>query len=358
MGLIRILLAIAVLLGHAGFSSKIVGGDIAVEAFYIISGFYMSLILHEKYVGSNNSYKLFITNRFLRIFPLYWLVLVITVGYSLMRFFILHQPDAPLSAYQQYSGQMGLLNTAFLIFTNICIFFQDWLLFLGFNKATGLLFFTTNFQAVDPQLYHFLFVPQAWTISLELLFYLLAPFILKRSVRVVIVLIVISISIKVLLFYCGLNHDPWTYRFFPAEMHLFLLGYISYIIYNRIKGFKINIIYLNGILLMVCLFTLMYWAIPGQVRQYLYLSLLFIALPFIFLHTNKWKFDRYVGELSYPIYILHNLIIAFTASLFPHSIYSILIVLLATIGVSILLNELVAKKIERIRQRRLNKIKA
>jgi len=357
MGLIRILLAIAVLIGHIGAHTKIVGGDIAVEAFYIISGFYMSLILNEKYVGANNSYKLFITNRFLRIFPVYWIVLIMVVGYSLVSF-LLQQPETPLHFYQQYAGQLGFVNTAFLLVTNLGIFFQDWLLFLGFNKTTGLLYFTTNFQAGNPQLYHFLFIPQAWTISLELMFYLLAPFILRRGIKVIAAILLISITIKVLLFNSGLNFDPWTYRFFPAELHLFLLGYISYWIYNNIRDKKINTIYLNGIFIMLCLFTLMYWVFPGELRQYVYITLVFTALPFVFLYTKRWNFDKYVGELSYPIYIAHNFIIAITKSLFPGSTYIIPIALISTIVFSILLNELVAKPIEKIRQKRLSKITA
>ena len=79
MGSLRLLLAISVLIAHSGPISgfSLIGGIEAVEIFFIISGFYMALILNTKYVGVN-SYYLFITNRFLRIFPTYWLVLLLT----------------------------------------------------------------------------------------------------------------------------------------------------------------------------------------------------------------------------------------------------------------------------------------
>ncbi len=72
MGILRILLAISVVLAHSSsiFGFSLVGGQIAVQAFYIISGFYMALILNEKYIGANNSYKLFISNRFLRLYQI------------------------------------------------------------------------------------------------------------------------------------------------------------------------------------------------------------------------------------------------------------------------------------------------
>ena len=52
MGLIRTLLAISVVLAHSSpiFGIKLVGGQVAVQAFYMISGFYMTLVLNEKYV--------------------------------------------------------------------------------------------------------------------------------------------------------------------------------------------------------------------------------------------------------------------------------------------------------------------
>ena len=45
-------------------------GYVSVQVFYIISGFYMALILNTKYVGPG-SYRVFIANRLLRIFPAY-----------------------------------------------------------------------------------------------------------------------------------------------------------------------------------------------------------------------------------------------------------------------------------------------
>ena len=81
MGLIRTLLAISVVLAHSSpiFGIKLVGGQVAVQAFYMISGFYMTLVLNEKYVGANKAYKLFITNRLLRLWPVYWTVLVVSI---------------------------------------------------------------------------------------------------------------------------------------------------------------------------------------------------------------------------------------------------------------------------------------
>ena len=77
MGLLRLILALNVVIAHAGgniFKVTSVGGLISVETFFMISGFYMSLILTSKYKGLDK-YGLFMSNRLLRLFPIYFTVL-------------------------------------------------------------------------------------------------------------------------------------------------------------------------------------------------------------------------------------------------------------------------------------------
>jgi peptidoglycan/LPS O-acetylase OafA/YrhL len=52
MGVIRFLFALTVLLSHEVdlFGLTLTGSIIAVQCFYIISGFYMGIILEEKYI--------------------------------------------------------------------------------------------------------------------------------------------------------------------------------------------------------------------------------------------------------------------------------------------------------------------
>ena len=45
----------------------LVGGKLAMQAFFV--GFYMSLILNEKYPATRSGNLLFYGNRFLRIYP-------------------------------------------------------------------------------------------------------------------------------------------------------------------------------------------------------------------------------------------------------------------------------------------------
>ncbi|SNS37665.1 hypothetical protein SAMN05421770_101721 [Granulicella rosea] len=50
MGTLRLLLAIAVILAHIpGVSYRATGGETSVQCFYIISGFFIAMILDRKY---------------------------------------------------------------------------------------------------------------------------------------------------------------------------------------------------------------------------------------------------------------------------------------------------------------------
>lgn len=357
MGILRFILSISVVIAHSSsiFGFDFVDGQTAVQAFYIISGFYMTLILNEKYVGINNSYKLFITNRFLRLYPIYWIVLMLTVAYSVTDPLNSNKNEyAALSYYVNYISNINLGSLFFLIFTNLFLFLQDTIMFLGLDTTSGSLFFTQNFRESNPMLYNFLFVPQAWTIGIEIAFYLIAPFIVRKKLKFIIGIIIISILLRLFLYLYGLKHDPWSYRFFPTELTFFLLGTVSYHMYLYIKNVKIKQLHLKMIYLFILSISCIYSFLHISGKHYLYLCLFFVCLPFVFILTKNWKNDRYVGELSYPIYISHLFVLACMKSLEIPAIGGTGVGLtVITIIFSILLNELVAKKIENIRQKRL-----
>ncbi|HEX8459954.1 MAG TPA: acyltransferase [Segetibacter sp.] len=260
MGTLRFLLAISVVLSHSSsiFGFSFIGGQIAVQAFYIISGFYMTLILNEKYVGVNSSYKLFISNRFLRLYPIYWTVLSLTILYSVSVFIFSHGKHmGNFDVYAAHFSTMSFQSLAFLVFTNIFLFLQDVVMFLGLDTTTGHFFFTANFRETNPPLYQFLFLPQAWTVAVEITFYLIAPFIVRKKLKIVILLVILSLILRLLIYYgLGLKNDPWTFRFFPTELIFFLLGTVSYHIYKRLRHVEIKDTYLKIIWGSIVGFTL------------------------------------------------------------------------------------------------------
>lgn len=356
MGILRFLLAISVVIAHSTsiFGVEMVGGQMAVQSFFIISGFYMTLILKEKYIGDNKSYKLFISNRALRLYPIYWLILFLTISYSGYIYFITDGSEfGKFYPYIAHYKDLNIGSLFFLIFTNIFLFFQDIVMFLGLDLQNGNLFFTENFRNTKPMLFEFLLVPQAWTIGVEILFYVIAPFLVRRKLFVILLLIIASLLLRCYLFYgLNLNYDPWTARFFPTEIVFFLLGTLAYHLYKKYQQYNFKKTYLHLIWVSIVLLTLIYGFVKIPFKELIYLIYFFVCLPFVFILTKKYKKDAYIGELSYPIYISH----VFVMMILSHHKIPVngITLVLFTVFISVLLNEFVAKKIEKIRQSRIS----
>jgi peptidoglycan/LPS O-acetylase OafA/YrhL len=328
-----------------------VGGQLAVQSFFIISGFYMSLVLNNKYDACSNfsSYKLFITNRLLRLYPIYWIVLLLTVLFF-------------LTTNYQHLLQFNIFDIPsllYILFTNIFIFFQDIVMFLGVDENSGSLYFTKDFHSTNPKLYEFLFIQQGWSLGIELLFYLLAPFIVKKRNYFLILLITISILIRsILIKIYGLSNDPWSYRFFPTELLFFLMGILSHRFSNNIVKIPIKPpLALFLILILTCFYekipTTNLPYMPFDVKSTVYLVLVSISLPILFNYYKNNNTDRNIGELSYPIYICHMLIYYVTRlTIFEGLNNGTFIIFYCTLF-SFLLIKFISNPIEKIRQSRV-----
>ncbi len=321
----------------------------------------MSLILNEKYIGSNNNYRLFITNRLLRIYPIYWTVLLGVVLFSSLINIKTHGHS--LDRFTVYAEtKPNIFALLYLILSQILILGQDIIMFLGITPGNGSFFFTTNFANTHPPVYTFLFIPQAWTLGLELP-YLIAPFILRKGIKVVALLIILSLSLRFFIYnYWGLHNDPWTYRFFPTELMFFLFGYVSYRIYLVVKEneyfqiFKsIDIMCCDIIYFFFSLFChqIKYHLQAFSFKEILLFGIMTTGIPILFNFQNN-KIDTQIGELSYPVYIVHMAILMICAlSFMPKSAW---FVILLTIITAYLLNKFVAAPIEKLRQQRLIRV--
>jgi peptidoglycan/LPS O-acetylase OafA/YrhL len=237
----------------------------------------------------------------LRIYPIYIVVLLLT-----MLFQILHSS----SRFIETISQLPFLGQVYLLLCNIFILGQDVVMFLSFNSNN--LNFTSNFRDSDILIYHGLLIPQAWTLALEFYFYLLAPFIYNR-VKILLALLLLSVCIRAYTFSEGLAfQDPWTYRFFPSELSLFILGmliyrrYLNLIEKNRFTKLR-SVLCVSAILGVITCYTLI--KLPVTIKHAAFVILICLALPYLFNFQNRFKFDKRVGELSFPIYVCHILII-------------------------------------------------
>jgi peptidoglycan/LPS O-acetylase OafA/YrhL len=355
VGLIRFLLAAAVVITHSRpvFGLTLTGGLVSVQAFFIISGFYMALILKEKYTGLG-AYKTFLVNRFLRLYPGYYIVML---AYSLPLVVVLiqHRNFGPFNAYAEYANELPFSSLLFPIFANLAIFGQDVIMFLKFSSDSHALQFTTTFWTSTPRVHQFLVLPQAWSLAIELTFYLLVPFIVRLKTIYLIGLTGVSLLLRLFMFsVLGLNTDPWTGRFFPTELALFLFGVLSYRLGSGYRLLKIPTI-VPKIAFYSCVLLIVFFP-QVQLNEWIFYAYLILAIPMIFDWTKKNRFDRIIGDLSYPIYISHLLVLwVLAAKIFYDSIgdrYIAICTIAGSVVVSIMVN-MITKPIEEYRQRRV-----
>lgn len=306
MGLLRFILACAVIIEHTSpiFGMKLTGGMVAVEAFFMISGFYMALILNQKYTGAG-SYSLFLTNRFLKLFPIYWLILAAVILFGAYSYFRQGSLGV-LSIFGEYGSSLPPSSVAYLIATNLLIFGQDIALFLKFAPDMSLAF-TTDFLNAHPQVFRFLLIPPAWSLGVELTFYVIAPFLVRRSAACLVTLMAASLALRYLVTVTlGLGHDPWPTRFFPLELAFFLAGAVAFRAYAAMPWRTVPTFIQPAALATVVLLVVLFDS-AGLNKWVLYIAFA-VAMPFIFRMTKDSALDRHIGDLSYPMYVSHLLV--------------------------------------------------
>lgn len=303
MGLIRTLLALTVVFAHLPLNQGdvFVGGQNAVQLFYLISGFLISHVLR-----SNDAYSSalnFYASRALRIYPAYFAV-------ALMTLLLLPWLHPDLTAFYRQAPPLVAWLPAL---SNFTLLGQDWVMFTAVEQ--GLLVLSADFRASELQVWHGLLVPQAWTLGVELSFYLLAPFALRSTPRIM-VLLAASLALRLWLQHIGLGaNDPWRYRFFPAELSIFLIGALSNrFLLPRFESWSATgaAPWLPRAATVVMLAAVLgYGLIPEdlQGRRALLFLLMIAALPALFVFQNQHRWDRRIGELSYPLYIGHMLVV-------------------------------------------------
>jgi peptidoglycan/LPS O-acetylase OafA/YrhL len=360
MGLLRFLLALSVIVTHsyALFGLDLVPGNIAVESFFIISGFYMAMVLKEKYFKIDNYYKLFITNRFLRIFPLYWIVLLMIIAYYAIDGF----KTGNLHTLQLYADNwrnLSPLALVYLVITNIIIIGQEYTCFFTV-QPDGAIVFTDHFLSTRLPFFKFIFDIPLWSVSLELMFYIVSPILVKLKNKNLLIFIIALFAIRLLSKIMHLTYDPFIYRLLPYQIAFFLLGILSYKVYDYLKIVKLPKYVNIFTLVYIAAFTLFYGCFkPSESKDFFYLMSVAIVIPFIFELSKNNKTDRYIGELSFPIYICHIIFLDISQRIITHfnlreSSLPVMGILFS-IACSAILIKFISRRIEYYRAKRVSK---
>jgi peptidoglycan/LPS O-acetylase OafA/YrhL len=317
MGLLRMLLAFSVLTGHMQGKSilgfRLLYANLAVECFFMISGFYMALVLNEKY-NRRGDYIPFIWQRILRLFPAYLGVLLLML---VVEGLVSRSSGKPLGSYRvwfDYAHTFSWSTWINLACSNLFLLGQQINFYQALDPQTGNLYFTERFFDQPLSGSAFLFVAQAWTLSLEIAFYLLAPILVRSSAWIQILIVLASVALRqTTSWMLNPSEHPWHMNhFFPYELAFFMAGSVGYQIYRhhrslleRLDGFTFWFRWI------FFAFVLFYSRLPGNsyAREAIFVPLLFVMIPILFHYSKDSRTDRLIGELSYPFYLVHELIL-------------------------------------------------
>lgn len=360
MGVIRFLLAVAVVFAHMGplYGFHMMDGRTAVQMFFVISGFYTALILSEKYPAGREGVLLFYGNRFLRIFPSYWLVLAasVVVGLLEVRFGGIFHTFGAVRNWIESAGTLPLDALAYMVVSNLLLFGMDLGYFLVIGQD-GLAWSANSLAAGAGRLDFFAPVPQAWALGLECAVYVLAPFLFRARTSIIAAVIAASLALRATALHYGATFDPWTYRLLPFEICFFLFGVLSYRIYRRVGAAVLRPYALPAFLALLGSVVLYKWSPsvtpevlgfePRAVQGFVMLTLL---MPFVFAATKSNRLDKLLGDMSFPIYLIHVLLIPMIGHETDPQRAAVLV---TTLILSVLMIKAIEIPIDRYRQRRV-----
>ena len=328
---LRFLSALAVIITHVELMQDKLGlenlwdnllihnlGVIGVSFFFVLSGFLITfLMIEEKKSFNSFSVKSFYLRRIFRIWPLYFLILI-------LGFFIL-----PNITYIPFFSE----NLEFNFSTNLIIY-----LFILPNIALSI------FPAVP-------LIGQSWSIGVEEQFYLIWPIIFKffKNFNLILLmkLLLLFVLMKFVVLLFSLQIDSYWLLVVKKNLAMLkfenmIIGAMGAVILIR-KDKYIRYVF-NNIALFISITGVFFslYIIPDYLRDGLHIlhALFFIIVilnvssnPKSFLKLEN-RFFNFLGRISYGIYMYHLIIIYFTIKmLMIYEIYSKL--LLYTISILI-----------------------
>jgi peptidoglycan/LPS O-acetylase OafA/YrhL len=367
MGTLRLLLAFAVVIGHSAPipGLPLLGAGLAVKVFFVVSGFYMALILSEKYQHRTRGRWLFYSNRFLRIFPLYGLVLLVDSLVGMICPDCVTNPAAR-ALHAEVLEVSGPLVFGGLIFTELGLLGGELFSLLRWVPGEGFVWWTQAAPEQAVRGWRTVLLPHAWTLSCEVAFYLLAPWLNGWKSRSLLLLAGLCVGLTVLLpgwmdpKLAEVAVDFWA----PLQMGFFIAGMLAWRLSKRWpEGFEGRLGGLLGLLLFGCILTFdLVTQISWRGSMLLLFALAVVGVPALFARFRSTGWDRTIGDLSYPVYLCHllpvNTLAVYGAQWldmpqFSSSVAFPLLAIVLSCGMAWALAMLIDKPLDAWRQRRL-----
>ncbi len=327
LGAYRFFLALMVVAQHAGGARG--AGGFAVFAFFVLSGYLMTHVMHGTYGYTPAGFVNYALNRFLRIYPLYWLACLLAGG-------ILFTSRGETIA--GVAGGMGIPNSPENLLANLSLVLS--------NRTYPLL------------------ITPAWTLAVELLFYLLIGLGISKTKTSTGLWFGFGVTYSLLANLMNLGGDFTYFSPFSASLP-FAVGALVFHCREWAEKLPHRLRTRRACVLLMVMQLLLWWASQAasesvRYEVFLYLSVMLNALTLATLlglkpsTARSARRDARLGKLSYPIYLTHTALTLWVApwfSLDRPSPLLLLIVTPCTIGVSLLLVGWVEDPIDRLRHR-------
>jgi peptidoglycan/LPS O-acetylase OafA/YrhL len=332
MGMVRTLLALAVVLDHAAAFAVVrshtpifglfpVTAVLAVQMFFVISGFYMSLVLTEKYRAHSGWVWRFYVSRYLRLWPPYLVALISTA--------LVWTNNIGDLSWGPWQHNLFKLSGFSLIGIDLTAFYT-----IG-----------TGYEAHGQ-----LPIQQAWSLGTELWFYLLVPALALVRTRWLVALGGALLAARIAAM--TLPSFPWQQRLFPLELYFFVLGMLAHRAYAAtLSGGPIFGRTTLALAVALVVFSHYSETFGGwtPVNALILTAALATLLPFVFAYCRASRVDRTIGDFSYPIYLVHMTVLAAVPLARAHIGLTVLLVLAAAVPLVFL----VERPIDRWRARLL-----
>ena len=275
----RFFLAFLVVISHLWENMLPGPAAYAVWGFFLLSGFLMTHVLRHKYGPTIDGLRDYAYNRFLRIFPIYWIACVCGAAAVV----ILHR----------YGVDPAFLNPQFV-------------------KPHGWLEWFVNVTLL-PIPVGGMFVPVAGALAVEIGVYILIPLMaFNRPAAWLGLILSLLLSAQY-----GFHSDTFgiRYSYFLTCFAVFAFG--SLVSHHRetLEKFKAPVL---SVLVWLIHSLIWLWYDPWPWGYGIYFSILLSAWVVISFASQKTgKLDRILGDLSYPIYLFHTVVGAWVL-LFVH----------------------------------------
>lgn len=288
-GIYRWLLASMVAAAHLAPEEIIHIGYYAVFAFFTLSGYLMTLVWHSHYKHLAKGFSKYLLNRFLRIYPVYFIILLASI------FVVWSFPEFSQDVHYRFK----LPST-----------FSGWI-------DNFIIISLTDIRGIRPEA---ILIPPSWSLSIEIFFWMLLPF-LTRSRLTHHIFIIFSLCIAIIFIYYG---GSLYLRYFSPFGGALAFAAGSWLALNPAK-----ISPLFGWVALFSAFLFSFFAhliVPAPLYEGLYMALALQFFAIIYLsQVNRenlpaWfcKCDKILGDLSYPIFLVHILTATVIMLYFPN----------------------------------------